>query len=181
MDFSFLKNLDQQLVETPKAKKEKVAYPIEGEFRVKSNGTIIFSEEFAKTVGEKWIDVVFSDDWHQYPKDNPPVCLLVINNQDKPLKADIKAQGKITYIQEQFIPKAEAFWGIDFKERGFVDFSVDKNGASIKIALLPKLVARGELKGSPDYARRENIFMHPVTPNLSDAEVVHEMDEDDDE
>jgi hypothetical protein len=107
MDFGFLKNLDQVLVETPKVKKEKVVYPIEGDFRVKANGTILFTPAFEKRIAQKvspeaivtkWLDVVFSDDWHQYPKDNPKVCLMVINDQDKPLKADIKFQGKITYI-----------------------------------------------------------------------------------
>lgn len=189
MDFSFLKNLDQVLVETPKAKKEKVVYPIEGDFRVKANGTILFTPEFEKRIGSKvtsegiitkWLDVVFSDEWHQYPKDAPKVCLMVINDQDKPLKADIKAQGKITYIQEQFIPKAEVFWDISFEERGFIDFKVETEGAPIKIALIPKVVARGELKGSPDYARRENIIMYPVIPNLDDVEVVMEEKEEGD-
>lgn len=169
MDFSFLKNLNESLIEPVKAKKEPVVYPIEGDFRVKHNGTIIFSDEFRERVGGKWIDIIFSDEWFQYPKENPACAFIIINDEEKPLKADIKAEGKLTYLTEKFVPKAQEFWGFDFQERGFVDFKIEPKGAAVKIALIPKVVARGEAKGSPDYTRRENVILFPFTPVLDES------------
>ena len=165
MNFDFLENLE--LVPMPeKAKKESVSYPLEGDFRVKHNGEIIFSEDFRKRVGTKWLDFVFSSEWIQYPKDKPNVAFVIINDDEKAARADVKTEGVSTYLKERFPAKAQELWGIDMKEHGFVDFKLEDPIIEVKIAFIPKVVARGADKGKPDYERRENVFFMPFVPIL---------------
>ena len=143
--------------------------PIEGDFRIFRNGGIEFTEAFRAKVNEKWIDVVFTSRWDMYPKDKTPLCFININTIDKPAKADIKKETKLSYIKDYFLEDSAELWGIDWENTTFVDFKLEDTTVKIKIAALPKIIQRGEEKGAPDYVRRENVVLIPITP-LLDAE-----------
>jgi hypothetical protein len=182
--FDFLENLDEDLLKVDLGKKkEKVVYEMKGDIRIKRNGEISFSDSFRKKVGDKWVDFVFSKDWIQYPKDKPALCFINICDKGAAL-GDVKTEGTSVYIKERFLSKATELWGIDWDANGFIDFNVEPEGAEIKIALLPKIVARGEAKGAPTYVKRENAELLPIEPVEEDddiTDVIPSLDADTEE
>jgi hypothetical protein len=179
--FDFLETLDQDLlkVETGK-KKEKVVYEMKGDIRIKRNGEITFSEEFRKKAAGKWIDFVFSKEWIQYPKDKPAICFINICDEKSAL-ADVKTEGTSVYVKERFLEKATELWGIDWDACGYTDFTVAEEGADIKIALLPKVVARGEGKGAPTYVKREDAVLLPIEPVEEEDDITDTIPSDTEE
>jgi len=137
INLDFLSNLDvtpaDELVKTKKPTFTKT--PIEGDFRIFRKGAIAFTEAFAAQVGDKWIDVVFSTDWLQYPAGQPAIAFININSEEKPAKADIKKDGTVTYIKERFLALSTELWGIDWENLAYVDFKLESPEVKVPIAL----------------------------------------------
>ncbi len=171
MKLDFLSDLNLEAPEMVRKSRTTSQVPIEGDFRIFRNGSIEFTEAFRAKVNEKWIDVVFTSQWDAYPKDQQALCFININTTDKPAKADIKKEAKLAYLKEYFLKDATELWGINWETTSFIDFKLEDTQVNIKIAALPKKIQRGDEKGAPDYVRRENVVLIPITPII---------DEDDD-
>jgi len=186
MNFDFINDIEvAEPVKTVKTPSGVGTIPIDGHFRVLRNGSIVFTEQFAglltKVSGEdevadrKWLDFVFSTDWPVYPQDKPAVCFLHINPFGKAAKADVKTEGTSTYIKNYFLEKAKELWNINWDETTYVDFKIEDVSMDIKIMHMPKIVQRGVDKGKPDYIRREDVTMSPISPT-SDFAVMAPVD-----
>jgi len=188
MEFDFLQDVAQDLTAPDKAPRAKVVYAIEGDFRIKRNGEIVFHDDFRKKIaildkkgkatGDiKWIDFIFTSDWSQYPKDKPNVCFINViepitsdsGKVDQGAKADVKKETKVTYIKDVFIPKAAELWGFDLEQFGFIDFKIADVVVPVTKASIPKIVSSGANKGQPTYATRENLELSPISPILEET------------
>jgi len=177
MDLSFLSDLNLEAPEKEKRSRTTMQVAIAGDFRIFRSGGIEFTEEFRTKVDNKWLDIVFSSKWKEYPQDRQKLCFININTIDKPAKADIKTESKsVVYIKDTFLVESEELWGIKWENTAFVDFKLEDTSIEVKIAALPKVIQRGESKGDPDYVRRENITLTPITPlNLEPKAVQTEI------
>lgn len=182
MNLDFLNDLNLEAPKTERKSRATVQVPIEGDFRVFRNGGIEFTDAFRAKVNGKWIDVVFTSKWDAYPKDKQALCFININTIDKPAKADIKKETKLSYIKEFFLTEAAILWGINWEVSSFVDFKLEDTTIDIKIAALPKFIQRGDDKGDPDYVRRENVSLIPITPsNIEDLQMEIPFNDDGEE
>ena len=122
-------------------------------------------------------------------------CILVSATSKKSPKVDLFGQ---CGYDETGAPKASALtqgggsfgpelveliktvYGITIEEGTFLDMEVRVDVSPTfesPIVFIPKTVARGEKKGSPDYARRENITINPLVPVIAATEVAPEIEE----
>lgn len=175
MNFNFISDIEvPEPVKEVRASTGVGTIPIDGHFRVLRNGSIVFTPEFAsllakvddkgKVLDRKWLDFVFSSDWPVYPQDQPAVCFLHINPFGKAAKADVKTEGTSTYIKKYFLEKSTELWGIDWDKTTYIDFKIEDVSLDVKIMHMPKTTQRGEDKGKPDYIRREDVTMSPISP-----------------
>ena len=173
LNLDFLSNLEVTTADEFAAKKKVTGIsqiPLEGDFRVMRNGSVIFSEAFRAQVDNNWLDIVFSKEWLQYPPNQPAVAFISITAEDNRAKADIKQEGKIAYIKERFLALSTELWGIDWENLSFVDFKLESPEVIVPVCLVPKVVQRGEKKGEPDYAKRENAKLIPIVPIISEVD-----------
>lgn len=181
MKLDFLNDLNLEAPKVERKSRTTSQVPIEGDFRVFRNGGIEFTDAFRAKVNGKWIDVIFTSKWDAYPKDKQALCFININTTDKPAKADIKKETKLSYIKEFFLKESKDLWGIDWENIAFVDFQLEDTTVDVKIAALPKFIQRGEDKGAPDYVRRENVSLIPITPIFDEEDPQMEIPFNEDE
>jgi hypothetical protein len=175
MNFDFLNDLGESLL--PVETKKRVAaskVPVNGIMRV-TKKQIVFGDEFRASVGTKMIDMVFSTEWSQYPTGKPKVLFcVVLLNEEKPLKADIKKEGPTQYAAE-LLGKLINFFDLPEDTKSVeLDWSPE-NAVFVKKARFSKIVQRGEEKGLPTYVTRDNAHMNPVFV-VANAEEVLEDD-----
>lgn len=181
MELDFLNDLNLEAPDVVRKTRTTSQVPIEGDFRIFRNGGIEFTEAFRAKVNKKWIDVVFTSNWDSYPKDKQALCFININTIDKPAKADIKKETKLSYIKDFFLKEAASLWHIDWENTSFVDFKMEDTTIDIKIAALPKFIQRGDDKGDPDYVRREDVSLIPITPIIDETDTQTEIPFDEDQ
>lgn len=139
-------------------------------------------------------DVFISEDWGQWPVDQPKNILFISSvSRNEPKvdlfasskhdengnpKSDVLTQGSPSFGKSTFIALLERALGEEdiFKNRFYIDLEVvtDKplKFASNKIYHLPTIVARGKNKGDVTYKRRENSVIYPLAILVDPSEDV---------
>lgn len=173
MDLGFLESLELTPVPEKKGNTGRPAAPLEGDLRLHKSGRVVFSDSFRELVGEKWIDLFFANKWLQYPKDQPNVLFLCINDKEKPAKADIKSEGTSVFVKDQFWFEASPALGFEF-DLPYIELVLETTEVPVPIALLPKIVQRGADKGADTYVQREDITLRVLSLHPAFARVVDE-------
>lgn len=134
------------------------------------------------------LDVIDSRQWHQFKadgslvfvspvsKDEAKVDLFGIVRRDEVTGVPTESvmdQGAATYGTKFLIPMIKEIYGIELSEElDHVDLVVvsELEGVNIteafsqEISLFPKVVARGDEKGKPDYERRDKAKVYGLIP-----------------
>lgn len=94
-------------------------------------------------------------------------------------KASVLTQGGGSFGPE-LVEMIKTVYGITIEEGTFLDMEVRVDVSPTfesPVVFIPKTIARGEKKGSPDYARRENITIYPLVPVIAATESAPKIEE----
>lgn len=202
MNFNFLNTVSiAKVEETPKAKVGKVAQernPTNGaSIRLFKDGSIYPSQklvddyqlEYSKDKSGNGFDIFSSTNWNQYPKDTENVVFITAIPKSNS-RVDLFGQarevnGELTSVMKQgsktfgleLIPMLESVYGIKlFADSKYVDLVIVED-VTLKqdIVYVPKMVMKGEYKGTMTTERRENVTLMPLAifSNNEGSEVIN--------
>lgn len=201
-NFNFLKNVEiAKVEETPKAKVGKVAQernPTNGaSLRLFKDGSMYpsvelvakYNLEYNKEKTGSGFDIFSSTNWNQYPKDqenvvfitataksNARVDLFSIARETNGELSSVLTQGSKTFGLE-LIPMLESTYNTTlFANAKYVDLVIVEDVAITQdIVYVPKMVMKGEHKGTMTTERRENVTLMPLAifSNNEGSEIIN--------
>jgi hypothetical protein len=198
MNFDFLNNITINKVEEAPKKTStgRVATPKNPEsgltMRLFKDGAIYPSQELVDTFNLEYnsnktgngFDVFSANNWNQYPEGADNVVFISATPKSNS-RVDLFSQarvvdGELTKVMEQgsktfgleLIPMLESTYGTKlFEDKRYVDLVV-VNTTSIQqdVVYVPKMVMKGEHKGTISTERRENVTLYPLAIMTNEVE-----------
>lgn len=192
MNFDFLKNTvlknEQKEVRITGRTKQELNPTNGASLRLFKDGSIYPSQElvdkynleYTKDKSGNGFDVFSSKDWNMYPSENTQHVVFINAIPKSENRVDLfgsarEVNGEFTSVMEQgsktfgeiLINMIQDTYGIIlFENSKYVDLMIVEDisiPASDGIYFIPKMVNKGENKGSMTTVRRENIIVNPLT------------------
>lgn len=196
MSFDFLKNIRFKET-TPEPTPRKVTKNPEGlTLRVYRNGRVYPSQQLVEKFNLEYnvnaegkltgngIDFFSAHNWGPYPKDMPNLIFLAFVPRNNP-KVDLfltRRTEKTSVLTQA--PVSTELWNTimtiypHLEDASYIDLTISEDQVVVtedNIYNLPKVVSRGENKGTAQYVRRENIALFPAVVNAATNDVEQEL------